>query len=51
MGDLYGDLFDGRQEGDYGDIVSFQLDEVQTWLDEARLFVDRIAEEIAKASG
>ena len=50
MGDLYRDLFDSRQLGDYVDLTSFQQEAVETWLTEAKAFVERIAQEIAKST-
>lgn len=44
MGKYYHGLFEHRQEGDYGDIVRFEKDDVQKWLAEARSFVERVAD-------
>ena len=39
LADLYRDLFENRQEGDYADFVRFQDLEVRPWLIDAREFV------------
>lgn len=43
LGEHYDRLFTHRQEGDYADFVVFQADEVRSWLDETRVFVDHLA--------
>lgn len=48
---IYGRLFDRRQTGDYTDVVSFDRQDVQTWLHEAEQFVAYIAEWIAANAG
>src|SRR3990172_12274374 len=42
LGQNFDKLFDNRQKGDYADMVRFEKEKVQGWLDEARLFVETI---------
>ncbi len=46
MSRFYRDLFNHRQEGDYGDFTEFAQDEVSAWLDEAQTFSERVSQEI-----
>jgi uncharacterized protein len=39
QGSIYDKLFDNRQKGDYVDLIRFEVQDVQSWLDEARAFV------------
>jgi len=41
-GQLFDKFFDNRQKGDYADMVRFEKEQVQGWLDEAKLFVEAI---------
>jgi len=40
---IFNDLFERRQEGDYMDFVSFEESQVQPWITEAEAFVENIA--------
>ncbi|MBL7152439.1 MAG: HEPN domain-containing protein [Phycisphaerae bacterium] len=40
---LFNDLFERRQEGDYMDFVSFEESQVRPWISEAEAFVESIA--------
>jgi uncharacterized protein (UPF0332 family) len=51
MGAVYSRLFERRQSGDYTDTVTFEHEDVQTWLQEAERFVAYIAEWIAANAG
>lgn len=42
LGALYRDLFEGRQQGDYYDLVRFEEQQVRPWIAEAQRFVTRI---------
>lgn len=42
LGQLFDRLFDNRQKGDYADMVRFEKEKVQSWLEEARAFVGAI---------
>jgi len=42
LGLLYGDLFEGRQQGDYHDLVRFEEQQVRPWISQAQRFVARI---------
>jgi hypothetical protein len=42
LGQTFDKFFDNRQKGDYADMVRFEKEIVQGWLDEARKFVDAI---------
>ena len=44
LGLLYGDLFEGRQQGDYHDLVRFEEQQVRPWIPAAQRFVACIAE-------
>lgn len=44
LGLLYGDLFEGRQQGDYHDLVRFEEQQVRPWIPQAQRFVARIEE-------
>jgi hypothetical protein len=39
QGPIYDKFFDNRQKGDYADLIHFEVQDVQSWLDEARAFV------------
>ena len=47
MGDHYNLLFDSRQKGDYEDLVVFEAEDVQSWLEPTKSFIDHIARLIA----
>jgi uncharacterized protein (UPF0332 family) len=40
--EIYNDLFDDRQEGDYTDFISFSEDHVMPQIEKARSFIDAI---------
>lgn len=40
---IFNDLFERRQEGDYMDFVSFQESQIRRWIPEAEAFVEDIA--------
>jgi uncharacterized protein (UPF0332 family) len=42
LGQLFDRLFDNRQKSDYADMVRFEKEDVQAWLEEARAFVEAI---------
>lgn len=42
QGQLFDKFFDNRQKGDYADMVRFEKEQIQGWLDEAKLFVEAI---------
>jgi len=42
LGALYQDLFEGRQQGDYYDLVRFEEQQVRPWITEAQRFVTQI---------
>lgn len=48
LGQLYDKLFDNRQKGDYADLVRFDLNEVRSWYDDARKFVEMIESIVKK---
>lgn len=48
MGRFYQDLFDHRQEGDYGDCAAFDRESVGKWLSQAEEFIGTIATHIDK---
>src|SRR3972149_4971469 len=48
LGKLYGRLFNKRQEGDYSDLVLFEVKEVSNWYEEAKEFVETVEEIIKK---
>jgi uncharacterized protein (UPF0332 family) len=48
LGQLYDKLFDNRQKGDYADLVRFDLNEVRSWYDDARKFVETIESIVKK---
>jgi uncharacterized protein (UPF0332 family) len=39
-GQLYDELFEARQRGDYIELVQFEKDQVKIWLEQARQFVE-----------
>lgn len=39
FGQIYDRLFDNRQKADYADLISFKVDEVRHWYNEAQKFV------------
>ena len=43
MGDHYNLLFDSRQKGDYEDLVVFDVNEVRSWIEPTKSFIDHIA--------
>lgn len=43
---FYKNLFKHRQQGDYLDLVTFDREDVDRWLEEATNFIARISEEI-----
>jgi uncharacterized protein (UPF0332 family) len=47
-GKLYGDLFDWRQKGDYGDFFDFQEEDVKPLLSPTRILIHLIKEEVQK---
>jgi uncharacterized protein (UPF0332 family) len=40
---IYNDLFDRRQESDYGPFFIFEKNDVQPWFDQVEIFVNTIA--------
>lgn len=48
LGQLYDKLFDNRQKGDYADLVRFDLNEVRSWHEDARKFVETIESIVKK---
>jgi len=48
LGQLYDKLFRNRQKGDYVDFVHFKVDEVKSWFEETRKFVESIETVIKK---
>jgi uncharacterized protein (UPF0332 family) len=50
LGQTFDKLFDNRQKGDYADMVRFEKEMVQGWLDEARRFVEAIEKVIQDQS-
>jgi len=48
MGDHFDLLFDNRQKGDYEDLVVFGANDVHSWLEPTRSFVEHIAGFIAR---
>ncbi len=42
-GQLFDLLYNNRQKGDYADLVTFDANQIQEWLLQARQFVDHIA--------
>jgi len=51
LGQNFDKFFDNRQKGDYADMVRFEKEKVQGWLDEARLFVETIEKVIHAERG
>lgn len=47
---IYNDLFEKRQEGDYIDFVNFEESQVRPWIPAAEIFVEHIAA-LIKADG
>lgn len=43
-GKLYDELFEARQRGDYIEMVSFEKEQIEDWLERARILVDSIKE-------
>jgi len=43
LGAIYNDLFENRHKGDYMDFVHFEENQVQPWITQAELFVNKIA--------
>ncbi len=43
LAQIYNDLFERRQEGDYMDFVDFEESQVRPWIARAEQFVDHIA--------
>lgn len=41
---IFNDLFERRQEGDYVDFVTFEESQVRAWMPQARAFVAQIAD-------
>jgi uncharacterized protein (UPF0332 family) len=39
---IFHDLFERRQEGDYVDFVRFEESQVRTWMPQAKVFVEQI---------
>lgn len=50
LGLLYGDLFEGRQQGDYHDLVRFEEQQVRPWISQAQHFVARIEDLLQSSS-
>ena len=50
LGQTFDKLFDNRQKGDYADMVRFEKEMVQGWLDEARRFVEAVEKVIQDQS-
>lgn len=46
FGDLYNDLFDKRQKGDYADFVHFDTADVKKWLEESISLVNEISTKV-----
>ncbi len=44
QGELYTNLFDSRQEGDYVDFVIFNASDIEPWIPEAKNFIDSISD-------
>jgi len=44
LGRAYGIAFDARTKGDYDDLVSFEAEQVDALLDDARKFIDVVAQ-------
>jgi uncharacterized protein (UPF0332 family) len=42
-GELYNNLFDSRQEGDYVDFVFFKAADIEPWIPDAKDFIDSIS--------
>lgn len=51
LGKFFDLLFNSRQKGDYSDFVRFDVETVRSWLDQARTFVERLAEAAHHADG
>lgn len=51
IGDFYQLMFEKRQTGDYKDFITYDETSLRSWLDQARLFVDKVSATVAKASG
>jgi len=47
LGATYNDLFENRQKSDYMDFVQFDGDQVRTWIAQAGVFVEKIANLVA----
>lgn len=43
MSKFYHLLFDNRQKGDYADVFSFDHDDLVSWLNETKTFVNTLA--------
>jgi len=48
MGDHFDLLFDSRQKGDYEDLVVFDANDVRSWFEPTKSFIDHIAGIIAR---
>ena len=48
FGDLYNDLFDHRQKGDYADFVRFDIADVNKWFEEAIILINEISSKVEK---
>lgn len=43
QGQLYDELFEARQRGDYMELIHFQKEQIEEWLQRAKQFVEDIA--------
>ncbi|MBC8184390.1 HEPN domain-containing protein [candidate division KSB1 bacterium] len=48
QGELYNNLFDSRQEGDYVDFVFFKAPDIEPWLPKVKEFIANISKLIEK---
>ncbi|MBP7585068.1 MAG: HEPN domain-containing protein [Spirochaetes bacterium] len=50
-GKFFSEMYDSRQEGDYGDYKEFTSEEITSWLDNARSFIDRVGAIVVERCG
>ena len=50
-GKFFSEMYDSRQDGDYGDYKEFTSEEITSWLDNARSFIDRVGAIVVERCG
>ena len=46
---IYNDLFERRQESDYIDFIKYEANQILPWIDQAKLFVNAVIQQVESA--